>query len=141
MRFWDSSALVPLLTSERWTAALSELVVADPEIAVWWATPVECASAFARKTRSGEPGSADVTGADERLGDLTGGWAEIPPGDRLRERSIRLLRVHDLSAADALQLAAAIVASEDRPGTLEFVTLDDRLALAAGREGFSVVPS
>jgi predicted nucleic acid-binding protein len=51
----------------------------------------------------------------------------------------RLLRVHPLRAADALQLAAAIIAAEDDPRSLPFVTLDDRLALAAEREGFPVV--
>lgn len=51
----------------------------------------------------------------------------------------RLLRVHPLCAADALQLAAARMAAEDRPETLPFVTLDDRLALAAQREGFEVI--
>jgi uncharacterized protein len=139
VRFWDSSAIVPLLTRERSTAALNQLAAADAEIAVWWATPVECESALARKARSGQPKPADVTRASERLGELSSSWAEVPPGDRLRELSMRLVRVHELSAADALQLAAAIVASEDRPETLELVTLDDRLALAASREGFRVV--
>ncbi len=52
---------------------------------------------------------------------------------------MRLLRTHSLRAADALQLAAARAASEERPDTLPFVTLDERLALAAQREGFAVI--
>ena len=48
----------------------------------------------------------------------------------------RLLRVHDLRTADALQLAAAVYVAEARPSTLEFVSLDDRLLAAARREGF-----
>lgn len=36
-----------------------------------------------------------------------------------------------LGAADALQLAAAFIAAERRPSSLEIVTLDDRLAGAA----------
>ena len=43
-----------------------------------------------------------------------------------------------MRAADALQLAAALVATGERPGDLPFVTLDHRLAEAARREGFSV---
>jgi hypothetical protein len=39
----------------------------------------------------------------------------------------------------ALQLAAALVGSEDQPQSLPFVTLDARLAQAADREGFSIV--
>jgi predicted nucleic acid-binding protein len=50
-----------------------------------------------------------------------------------------LLRVHPLRAADALQLAAAIIAADSEPRSLAFVTLDDRLARAAEREGFPVV--
>jgi hypothetical protein len=54
--------------------------------------------------------------------------------------ALRLLRNHPLRAADALQLAAALIASEETPQTLEFICLDDRLALAARREGFTVIP-
>jgi predicted nucleic acid-binding protein len=56
----------------------------------------------------------------------------------VRQTAIRLLRVHPLRTADALQLAAAIAAAEDHPATLPFVTLDERLAQAAEREGFPV---
>lgn len=44
-----------------------------------------------------------------------------------------------LRAADSLQLAAAIVAAEREPVTLELVSLDERLADAAAREGFRVL--
>jgi uncharacterized protein len=47
--------------------------------------------------------------------------------------------VHPLRAADALQLAAAYAGSDRRPTSLEFVTLDERLADVARKEGFSVV--
>jgi predicted nucleic acid-binding protein len=46
--------------------------------------------------------------------------------------------VHPLRAADALQLAAAVVAAEGIPASLSIVTLDERLAAAARREGFVV---
>lgn len=52
---------------------------------------------------------------------------------------MRLLRVHRLRAADAVQIAAAIVAADFQPGSLEFVTLDVRQADAAEREGFRVI--
>jgi predicted nucleic acid-binding protein len=71
---------------------------------------------------------------------LAGDWSEVPPSDRVRDDARRLVRVHDLRAADAFQLAAARVASDEQPETLPFVTLDERLALAARREGFSVLP-
>jgi hypothetical protein len=46
--------------------------------------------------------------------------------------------VHPLGAADALQLAAALVAAERRPPTLTLVTCDDRLREAAAKEGFLI---
>jgi hypothetical protein len=48
------------------------------------------------------------------------------------------LRVHPLRGADSLQLAAAVIASEGLPASLNIVTLDERLAGAARREGFIV---
>ena len=47
--------------------------------------------------------------------------------------------MHPLRAADALQLAAAFLAAERRPASLELVTLDDRVAAAARKEGFAVI--
>ncbi len=60
------------------------------------------------------------------------------PSDEVRVNAQRLLRVHPLRAADSLQLAAAWVASEHEPPTLELVSLDHRLNEAASREGFRV---
>ena len=65
---------------------------------------------------------------------------EVLPADSVRASAQRLLRVHPLRAADSLQLAAALLACEQDPPSLELVCLDDRLAEAAGREGFPVVP-
>ena len=57
----------------------------------------------------------------------------------MRESAIRFLRVHSLRAAGALQLAAAFVAAERRPASLQAVTLDDRLADAMRKEGFELI--
>jgi hypothetical protein len=73
------------------------------------------------------------------LDDLATRWTEVPPSDAARDDARRLVRVHDLRAADAFQLAAARIASDGEPRTLPFVTLDERLALAASREGFPVL--
>jgi uncharacterized protein len=139
VRFWDSSAVVPLLVGEDSTAGLIKMLEDDPAMLVWWATPVECVSALARLERDGALDNPGVAEAVDRLDALELHWNEVQPVARLRSQAIRLLRVHPLRAADALQLAAAIVAAEDQPRTLTFLTLDDRLALAAQREGFSVV--
>jgi predicted nucleic acid-binding protein len=67
------------------------------------------------------------------------GWTEVPPTHRVRAQAMRLLRLHQLRAADALQLAAALVLAEHDPRTLPFVTRDTQLAAAAEREGFEVL--
>ena len=84
----------------------------------------------------------DVKGATlalDRLKQLAEGWHEIEPSEVVRENALRFLRVHSLRAADALQLAAAFLAAERRPSSLEVVTLDERLADAARKEGFELV--
>ena len=139
MRFWDSSALVPLCVDEPSTDAMVELMVEDTAVAVWWATPVECASALARLERDGDLDAAGARRAFDRLDRLAAAWFHVEPTDEIREVARRLLRVHPLRAADALQLAAAFVAAERRPPTLTVVTLDERLASAGSKEGFPVV--
>ena len=77
--------------------------------------------------------------AFERLRPFAAGWHEIEPTEIVRETAIRFLRVHPLCAADVLQLAAAFAAAEHRPASLQVVTLDERLASAARKEGFALV--
>jgi hypothetical protein len=106
---------------------------------VWWGSEVECVSAIARVERDGMLEQEAVMRALKHLRMLAAEWHEIDPSDAIREAAARFLRVHPLRAADALQLAAAFFASERRPTSLEIVTLDDRLATAARKEGFSVI--
>ncbi len=139
MNFWDASAIIPLVMTEPTTTALQALARRDPAILAWWATEVECASAIARLEREGTLDEAAVTEAFGRLKQLAGAWHEVDPSDAVREAAVRFLRVHSLRAADALQLAAAFIAAERRPSSLAIVTLDDRLAGAARKEGFVVI--
>jgi uncharacterized protein len=139
MKFWDASAVVPLLMTEATTTRLQSVAAADPSMLVWWVTEVECASAIARLERDGELDEAATIQAFDRLKRLAEGWHEVDPSDAVREAAVRFLRVHHLRAADALQLAAAFVAAERRPSSLEVITLDDRLAAAARREGFALL--
>jgi len=138
VRFWDASAVVPLLVEEQTSGALRRRLSEDGEAVIWWGTPVECASALARREREKALTRADVTRAEQRLRRLAEAWLEVLPTDPVRSTAQRLLRVHPLRAADALQLAAAVVAAEHEPASLEFVVLDDRLAEAAEREGFVI---
>ena len=139
MKFWDASALVPLLVAEPTTKALQALAGRDREALVWWGSHLECVSALARREREGALDRGTTTQAFARLKRLADEWHEIEPGELVRESAARFLRVHPLRAADALQLAAAFVAAERRPTSLQLVTLDDRLADAARKEGFVLV--
>lgn len=140
MRFWDSSALVPLTVLQSSTDEIRQLERQDPEAIVWWGTEIECASAIARLSRERLLDSAGVTDALRRLTVLADRWRNLPPTPHVRTTALRLLRTHPLRAGDAIQLAAAIAACDGTPSRLPFVCLDDRLRAAAAKEGFEVLP-
>jgi predicted nucleic acid-binding protein len=110
----------------------------DASILAWWSARVECESALCRLERDGLLRRRSAVAARGRLGRFAATWQEVQPSEPLRESALRLLRVHDLRAADALHLAAASAAAEGRPATLAVVCLDERLGAAAEREGFPV---
>lgn len=138
MRFWDASALVTLVLEQPRTADARRLYEEDDELVVWWGSAVECASAIARLHREHRLDAADEQRARALLTMLRASWFEIQPGDTLREQALRVLRLHPLRAADALQLAAALEWSGSPPSGA-FVSFDDRLGGAAAREGFTTV--
>jgi hypothetical protein len=140
VRFWDSSAIVPTLIDEPASADMRALLRADPDLAVWWATQVECLAAVARRERSGELAPPEVSTALAALGSLDASWVECPPIESVRDAARRIARIHDVRTADAFQIAAADALSDGQPEGLPFVTLDERLAVAARREGFPVLP-
>jgi uncharacterized protein len=139
VKFWDASAIVPLLIMETSSQRLQSLAAKETAMLAWWGSEVECVSALARRERDGALDGRAMTIALRRLRQLADAWHEIDPSDTIRETAKRFLRVHPLRAADALQLAAAFAAAEQQPGSLEIVTLDDRLADAARKEGFAIV--
>ena len=138
MRFWDSSAVMPLLVKEQLSALRAGQAADDPGMTVWWASRVECASALNRLRRDGALDEQGLDRALSRLDALAERWYEVLPVPEVRARALRLLRVHPLRAADALQLAAALVATGEDPSVLPFLTSDDRLRDAARKEGFAV---
>ncbi len=139
MRFWDSSAIVPLFAEEAARERLLELLDEDAGIVAWWGTPVEIASALARREREGLMRAEEVAATLAAARAMALNWHEVAPTDSLRRSAERLLRVHPLRSADSLQLAAALVAANHDPHSIEFVCLDTRLGAAAQREGFAVV--
>ena len=139
MRFWDSSAVVPLLIPQDATGEMETEHRSGAPMAVWCLTRVEAWSAVCRLRRDGRIGSPDTRAARSRLQDLVTAWVEIEDWPSVAARALRLLELHSLRAADALQLAAALVLVSERPERVPFVTLDQRLAEAAEREGFQIV--
>jgi len=138
--FWDSSALVPLLAPEARSADLTALLAEDKEMTIWWATPLECQSALHRRHRDEALPDEVLRGATERMRAVVEHADTVAPTDEVRRRAARLVSVHPLRAADALQLAAALIWCEEQPHGEAFVCLDVRLRDAATREGFDVRP-
>ncbi len=137
MRYWDSSAIVPLLVDESNTAQCEAWLRSDPQIATWWLSKVECASALNRLRRDGSLNASGIRTALSDLEALSKTFVEIQPIHVVRTVALRLLRIHPLRAADALQLASAALAAGEERGDLAFVSYDSRLTAAADKEGFS----
>lgn len=140
MRFWDSSALVPLLVSETTTDSQRQLLVEDQDIAFWWGAEPECHSALNRRFREGALLIEELQYSRQLLRGILARSLEIVPTGALKALACRLLAVHPLRAADALQLAASLEWAQGNPVGREMVCLDDRLRQAAQQEGFTVTP-
>lgn len=141
MRYWDASAIVPLVVSESLSELSRHLLSEDDAIATWWLSKVECASALNRLAREGALSQDGLRACLSDLELLAESWVEVQPVAQVRSVALRLLRVHAIRAADSLQLASTIVlAGEDRR-SIEFVCYDMRLADAADRESFIVIRS
>lgn len=139
MRFWDPTAVVALLIDQPAHPSARRLLETDSLMITWWATRIECVSAIAGGEREHSMTAEQASAAIDQLQALAGEWSEVLATDTVRNVAQRMLRVHDVRAADSLQLAAAMVAAEGEPPTLEFVSLDSRLNDAAQREGFRVI--
>jgi uncharacterized protein len=139
MKFGDASAIVPLVLTEPTTKAVQTLAEKDPAIIVWWATEVECASAIARLELDDALDDAAATRAFQRLRQLAQTWHEIDASDPIREAAVRFLRVHPLATRMRCSSPLPSSPAERRPSSLEMVTLDDRLAAAARKDGFTLI--
>ncbi|MEO7683152.1 MAG: PIN domain-containing protein [Gemmatimonadaceae bacterium] len=138
MRFWDTSAVVPLVITQAASGKADRWYAEDPDIAMWTLTTVEITSALWRLRREESLTEDAARAAELRTEEVASASFIVADVDSVKSIAARLLRVHALRAADALQLAAALVWAGARPDGKTLHTLDDRLALAAGREGFTV---
>lgn len=140
MRFWDSSAVVPLLVEQPASSRVAVWVASDEAVALWTLTPVEVASALRRLVRENVLNEEVALVAEARLDELLARSHVVVDVEAVKALATRLLRLHPLRAFDALQLGAAVHWAESHPQGRTLHTLDSRLALAAQREGF-VVPA
>lgn len=130
---------MPLLIEQPNTEKCRRWLSEDEAMLAWWAMPVECVSAVCRLEREGSLAPMEAEAILERLSQFGEAWIEVSPSVEIRSVSRRLLRVHPLRAMESLHLAAALVAAEHQPVGVEFVCFDERLAMAARREGFQVL--
>jgi uncharacterized protein len=77
MKFWDASAIVPLLLAEASTQRLQALAATDRGMLVWWGSEVECVSAVARLERNTSISPEVITSAFQRLRELATTWHEV----------------------------------------------------------------
>jgi predicted nucleic acid-binding protein len=137
--FWDTSAIVPLCCFQPQSAQARQAARSYSRQVVWWGTIIEAVSSLNRLTREGTLSVKESRQAFARLDYLRDRWNEVQPTEEIRDRAERLLRVHKLRAADALQLAAALVWCGDHPQGKALIGADGILAEAASAEGFAVI--
>jgi predicted nucleic acid-binding protein len=133
--FWDASALISLCVIQGTTPRVVSLYK-DYQAVIWWAAPVEIASALARLVRTREISSGDCAKARRVAAALAEEWSVVQPSNGLRSRATQLVERYDLKSADAMQLAAALEWCEDSPHGEIFLTADQRLREAAVLSGF-----
>ena len=139
MRYWDASALVPLIVAESDSEQARGWLAEDDHIVTWVWTRTEITSAIERRTREGLLSRQQRREVLDRLGVLAGGWDEVTDVLAVRSRAEALLARHPLRAADAGQLGAALLVQEQLAGALTFMCRDERLLTAADVEGLRLL--
>jgi hypothetical protein len=124
LRFWDGSALLALAVREPASERIEPLLQRDPLAA----------------QRGERISAAGLQTARSVLDHLRARAFEVQPTEEVRARALRILSVHPLGAAAALELAAALVWCRERTQGVGFVSLQAPLRLAAALEGFRVLP-
>ena len=140
MKYWDASALVPLLVVEPGSTAVRSLLAEDRHIVTWAWTRTEIVGAIERRAREASLSRAQRRELLDRLAAFADSWDEVTEILAVRSRANALLARHPLRAADAGQLGAALLVQEQLAAPLSFVCLDSRLAYAAELESLRIIP-
>jgi predicted nucleic acid-binding protein len=139
--FWDTSGVVLLCTHQTAAGQARRIAQRCRRLVLWWGAPVEARSAFLRLVREGILSPTELADAAKRLATLKRVASEMEPTEEIRTIAESVLDKHDLRAADAFQLAAALVLCHEKPRGRWFVCFDRRLAAAADVSGFTVLPA
>ena len=139
--FLDSSSLVKRYRREQGTERVLELLDGSDPLIISRLAHVEVSSAIVRRGRASGISATDL---NDLLGELDreiGSWFEvIELSAPIMTRASALTRAHGLRAADAVQLACALVARDQAPqAELTLVGSDQELNTAASAEGLSTL--
>ena len=140
MRYWDASALVPLIVAEPDSESVRTWLSEDDHIVTWVWTRTEIIGAIEWRTREGSLSRLQRRDVLERFNAFADSWDEVTEVLAVRSRANALLARHSLRAADAGQLGAALLVQEQLASPLTFVCLDQRLSSAAELESLQVIP-
>jgi predicted nucleic acid-binding protein len=137
--FFDTSALVPLCVTEAASESARQSYRRFTSHIVAWTALIEATSALQRARRLGGLNDLSTRRGLDRLVQIERRWMEILPTDRVRSIALDVLRAYDLRAADAIQLASALVWCKEKPRHRPLVCFDQRLAASASTAGFDVI--
>lgn len=135
--FFDTSAIVPLCVAQQSSQKARQVYRGFTRQVVAWTALIEASGAIYRAVRLGGLTELNAKRAFGRLAQFEKRWTEIIASDRVRHTAITMLSSYDLRAADAVQLASALVWCKDKPRNRSFVCFDQKLAIAARAVGFT----
>ena len=139
MRYWDASALVPVVVAEPDSERVRTWLSEDDHVVTWAWSRTEITSAVERRARDGSLSRPQRREALRRFGAFAESWDEVTELLAVRSRANALLARHPLRVADAGQLGAALLIQEQLAEALTFVCLDHRLSTAAELESLRVM--
>lgn len=140
--FLDSTAFIKLFVQEAGTDAIIRLMetTEDNRKLISAGTPLEVYAALKRRERAGGLAAEDSEAARNILRVEAARMVQQPLNPAVLEAARQTLDRHELSAAEALQLGAVVVAREMFQGmAIVFVSADQHLLDAARAERFEVL--
>ena len=139
MRYWDASALVPVVVAEPHSERVRTWLSEDDHIVTWAWSRTEIIGAIERRAREGTLSRPQRREVLRRFDAFAESRDEVTELLAVRSRANALLARHPLRAADAGQLGAALLIQEQLAQALTFVCLDHRLSTAAELESLRVM--